>query len=194
MLRLETAELKSLNYEKWWILEMWKGDLSEVIAELRKQDTLNELVILVYETVVNSTRSPSLINAYIEQLLRPHGDNPVPIENVHKAAVLSLALIDPERAVRVYLEHDLYAYALCISQVRFPPHYHILYDVLVKYASYATSVGDYETAVMCFLRVNDVENAFATLLRRNVKNDEQCASIFVELSQKFEQFIKSKPK
>lgn len=191
MLRLESAELKALNYDKWWLLDMWRGDVRDVVAELRRTGSLNDLAVLVYETAVNSaSRNPALLNAYIEQL-RAAGHEQ--LDCVHKAVLLSLAVCDAERAVRIYMEHDLYQYALCLAHIRFPPQQHsvVLDDVLAKYAAYSNSVGDYETAVLCFLRLNDIESAYATLLRRNVKTDEQCAAIVQEISIKFENILKT---
>lgn len=190
MLRLETAELRAMNYDKWWLLDAWKGDIKDVIAELRRMNSLSDLAVIVYETAINSTRNPVLINAYIDQLRSSGNEH---MENIHKAVLLSLSLYQTDQAVRIYLEKDMYQYALCLAIIRRTPHFaDLVEEVLTKYASYATSVGDYETAVMCYLRLHDVESAFSSLLRRNTKGDEQCEKIIGELSAKLSDFLKLK--
>lgn len=190
MLRQETAELRAMGYDKWWLLDAWKGDMQHVIAELRRTNALSDLAVVVYETAVNSTRSPDLLNAYIDQL-RASGHEHV--ENVHKAVLLSLSLYQTEQAVRIYAEKDMYQYALCVAILRRAPQFAGLVDeVLGKYAVYATSVGDYETAVMCYLRLHDVESAFSSLLRRNTKGDEQCEKIVAEMSAKLNDYLRAK--
>lgn len=191
MLRQETAELRAMNYEKWWLLNMWKGDIKDTIDELCRTNTLTDLAVIVYETALNSpTRNPDVMNAYIEQLRASAKEHS---ENIHKAVLLSLSLYNVEKAVRIYLENDMYQYALCLAIIRKAPQFHeLVVEVLEKYAAYATSVGDYETAVMCHLRLHDVENAFSSLLRRNTKGDEACETIFEELSRKFKDFLSQK--
>lgn len=190
MLRLETAELRAINYDKWWLLDAWKGDIKEVMAELRRMNTLTDLAVLVYETAVNSTRNPGLINAYVDQLRTSGHEH---LENIHKAVLLSLSLYETEQAVRIYLEKDMYQYALCLAMIRRAPQFSDLLDeVLTKYATYASSVGDYETAVMCYLRLHDVESAFSSLLRRNTKGDEECERIVDEMSAKLNDYLKRK--
>lgn len=66
-------------------------------------------------------------------------------------------------------------------------------SVLDKYAAYANAVGDYETAALCHLRLNDVESAFGALLRRNFKGDEQSVAIFDQITAKFKLYLNSKP-
>lgn len=177
-----------MNYEKWWILDIWKGDIKYVIDELRRTNTLNDLAVIIYQTAINSTRNPTLLNAYIDQLSATSNEH---TDNINKAVLLSLSLYQVDQAIRIYLDHDMYQYALCLAIIRKAPQFHqIVNEVLLKYAAYATSVGDYETAVLCHLRLGDVESAFSSLLRRNTKGDETCEKIFEQICRKFNDYLK----
>lgn len=190
MLKLETTELRAINYDKWWLFEFWKGNISTVVEEMRVQNSLNEIIIILYETLVNATRKNDLIRAYIDQLSSPKQQPNH--ENMHKAVLFALALYDTEKAIDIYLNHDLYQYALALAQIRLPPEHSAINEILKKYASYTASVGDYEIAVTCFIRLKDLENAYSTLLRRNAKGDEQCGQIIENLSKKLNHFLKLK--
>jgi hypothetical protein len=78
----------------------------------------------------------------------------------------------------------MFQYALCLAHLRLNSNDCQLNDILNSYAKYATFTGDYETSVMCYIRLNDFENAYKVLMRRNVKNELETENIIKKLNQK----------
>lgn len=170
LLKLEQNELRKLNFEKWWIFDIWKGNICKIIKEFRDLNQLNEILFTLYQISTGyCENSIDLLNIFIEQLNKEAlAGN---MESAHKAVLYSLASYQVEKAIDIYLSNNLYQYALCIGLLRLPPNSPVLLRILNKYAMYSTHVGDYETAVLCYIRSGDFENAYKILLRRNTKND-----------------------
>lgn len=184
MLSLEQAELKRLNFDKWWIFEIWKGNVIKVINELKQENNLNDTLISLHQISFGlNDASKRLLYEYIDQLSRTN------LDQINKAVLFALTLFDVKKAIDIYLANNLFQYALCIAQLRLPPKHPLFFAVLNKYAIYATNTGDYETAIMCYIRAGDFENAFKVLIRRNWKNDAEIESIIKNLLKKFASFI-----
>lgn len=187
LIQIEEEELKRINYEKWWIFEIWKGNLYKVVRELKNSKQLNDLVMSLYQSMISviNTSSLELVNYYIGQL-SSNGNN---IESVNKAILHCCCTYQIEKAVEICLENNLFQYALCLAQIRLPLKSEILKKVLIKYAAYSTQVGDYETSVLCYIRLEDLENAYKTLIRRNAKNDCEFEQNLNFLSDKFKTYL-----
>lgn len=186
MLRLEQAELKRLNVDKWWYFEIWRGNIAKLVSESEVNNNLNDLLVNLYQIAVNAnsneanSNSSSVLNNYINQLAKGK------IEQINKAVLYSLALYDVNKAINIYLSHNMFQYALCLAHLRLAPKDPFLYEILKRYASYTTFIGDYETATMCYIRMAEFESASKVLIRRNVKNDLECESLIKELFKRLE--------
>jgi hypothetical protein len=184
MIRLEQAELKRLNVDKWWYFEVWRGNIAKLVNESEVNNNLNDLLVNLYQIAINAntneanSNSSSVLHSYIDQLAKGK------IEQINKAVLYSLALYDVYKAINIYLSHNMFQYALCLAHLRLAPRDPFLYDILKKYASYTTFIGDYETAAMCYIRMAEFENASKVLIRRNVKNDLECENLINELFKK----------
>lgn len=185
LLSLEEAELKKIQYDKWWIFEAWKGNIARVMDQSRANKQIDDALFTMYEIAVNSTRDPQLLDEYIEQLSTSRDP-----EHMHKAVLYALACSDPQRAVQIYLNAHMYPYALAIGHLRLAPNDPLFDTILLKYALHATLVGDFETAIQCYIRLNDIENALKLILRRNAKNDPECEQLIQSLTNRFENLIK----
>jgi len=184
MLRLEQAELKRLNVDKWWYFEIWRGNIAKLVSESEANNNLNDLLVNLYQIALNANNneanssSTSVLNNYISQLTKGKTDQ------INKAVLYSIALYDVHKAINIYLSHNMFQYALCLAHLRLAPKDPFLYEILKKYASYATFIGDYETAAMCYIRMAEFESASKVLIRRNVKNDLECEALIKELLKK----------
>lgn len=188
LIAIEEAELKRIGYDKWWIFEIWKGNLYRIVKELKDLKHLNDLVMSLYQSMISIVNKSSLelVNSYIEQLSF-NGSN---FDSVNKAILHCCCTYQVEKAVDICLENNLFQYALCIAQIRLPLKCEILRKILIKYAAYSTQVGDYETSVLCYIRLGDLENAYKTLIRRNAKNDTEFEQNLNYLSEKFKIYLK----
>ena len=165
-------------FEFRYILDVWLGNLAKVFNELYQQNNLNDIIFNLYQLSVSSNpNSIEFLGEYIQQLSQSSNN-----ERIHKAALYALASYDVHKAVEIYLANHLYLYALVITQLRLPHTY--LNKILNAYAIYATNNGDYETAVMCYIRVGDFESAYKILIRRNVKSDVESESLIASLMTK----------
>ena len=187
MLELEQAELRRLGSDKWWILEVWTGNLAKVFHELHKQHNLTDVLFNLYQ--ISYSSNPNVmpfLDEYIEQLARsgPATSN----EKVHKAALYSLAAYNVYKAIEVYTSNHLFQYALCIAHMRLAHDDPVILQTYSKYGMYATVTGDYETAVQCHMRAGDFENAYKVLMRRNAKSDNESEilikNLLISLSKK----------
>ena len=192
MTELEQTELKRINYEHHWIYEVWRGNLGKLIeASLLDRECLSDLLVNLFHIATTSTSSShsaaaaetgkQVLNKLVSQLVSKHNAS---LEEINRAAMYLLAAHDTQRAIQVYMSKNMYAYALCIGQLRLAPRSPLLYEILEKYASYAIYAGDYETAIMCYLRLADFENAFKILSRRSAKNDLELDALIKTLSAK----------
>lgn len=192
ILHEEQAELKRLNFEKWWILEIWKGNITKIVKEFRESNSLNDTLYCLYQTSTGfNENSIELLNIYIEQLSK---ETSTFHDSVHKAVMYSLASYQVDKAIEIYLSNNLYQYALCLAQLRLSPKSSLFQKVLSKYAAYSTHVGDYETAIMCYIRDRDFENAYKVLLRRNSKNDLEFENMIKILSDKLSGHLNAETK
>ena len=44
MTRKEYAELKRLSFDKWWISEVWRGNILNIINEFKEQSNLDDFL------------------------------------------------------------------------------------------------------------------------------------------------------
>lgn len=185
-IRLEETELHSLGFEKWWIFQLWCGNVAKVFNELMNTNQMNDLVFSLFQLSINPSlaSSPALV-AYIKQLSKSstHADS------VHKSVLYLLCSYDITGAVEMYIENNMFTYALCLAQLRLPPKSNLLKRVLLKYAGYMSFTGDYETAALCFIRLGDFENAYKVLIRRNYKHLEGDENLKSDLFEKFSKYL-----
>jgi hypothetical protein len=194
MLGVEQAELKRLGSDKWWIFDVWRGNISKLANELTKSQSLSDLLLSLYQasqwrffnSSKDSSNGHSLLDDYIEQLCKSGIQN---AECVHKAVMYSLASHNVAKAVQIYLAHNMYQYALCVSQLRSAPGDELIERSLQGYASYASNNGDFETALLCYIRLADFESSCKMLSRRDHKNDPECINLIDSLFKKFLKFI-----
>ncbi|RNA10722.1 gem-associated 5 [Brachionus plicatilis] len=187
LLRQEETELKRMGFERWWIFEIWKGNLFKVVKELKDSKQLNDLIMSLYQSTISVLNKSclELVNSYIEQLSL-NGNNS---DCVIRAILHCCCTYQIQKAVDICLEYNMYQYALCIAQIRLAADSEILSKILIKYAVYSTQVGDYEMAVLCYIRLGDLENAYKTLIRRNSKNDSEFEHCLKLLSEKFKVYL-----
>ncbi len=185
MLSLEQTELKKIGYEKWWIFDIWRGNLAKVVNEQINQSQMSDLLFGLFQVSITTSSNKTVLESFVKQLSAKESSS----ESVHKSVMYALCSYDLERALEIYLDHNMYHYALCLAQLRLPPRNVILLEILSKYASYAAYTGDYETAALGYIRLVDFENAYKCLLRRNYKNDADAEQIKAILFEKFSRFI-----
>ena len=187
LLSYEQIELIRLNSDKWWIFEVWRGNLAKIFHEFCERNSLNDVIFNLYQISISSNGNVlTFLNEYIDQLSKFPASSQ---DTVHKAAMYSLAAYDVNRAIEIYMTHNYYAYALVVAQLRLVPNDPYLKRIFSKYGKYASQIGDYETAVLCFLRIADFENAFKTLNRRNFKNDEETETLAKTLMKNITSFL-----
>jgi tetratricopeptide (TPR) repeat protein len=115
---------------------------------------------------ISSFKDHSITFDYIEQLIQS-GD-------YQKAALYSMALFNIPKAIEIYLQSNQYLCALCVAQLRLSFLNKSLFEqVLQKYANYLAQNGDYETSVLCYIRLRDLKQASKVLTRRIIQNEEQ---------------------
>ena len=185
MLRSEQAELKRLNFDKWWICDIWRGNLLKIVNEFKQQNNMDDFLFSLYHIAVDSNNASSreLLETYIEQLSKST------LDHINKAVLYALASYDVKRAIEIYLANNLFQYALCLAQLRLPSKSPLLSHVLNKYAQFANISGDYETAALCYIRLADFENGFKCLIRRNCKNDQESEQLIKNILDKFALFM-----
>jgi len=122
------------------------------------------------------------LSLYIDQLSR--SGTLTSNDKVHKAALYALASYDVHRAIDIYMSNSLYVYALVIGQLRLAPNDPYLDTVLNRYGAYATTNGNYETGVMCYMRSGDFESAYKAVWRRSVKGDVESEGLVKALMSK----------
>lgn len=182
MVDLEHAELKRLGSDKWYILDVWRGNLAKVFKEFYDQNQLNDIIFNLYQISVSSNPiTLEFLTEYIDQLSKNSSSNN---EKIHKAVLYSLASYDVHKALEIYVANNLYLYALTLAQLRLAPTDPYLNIILNKYGVFATMNGDYEMGVMCYMRSGDFENAYKVLIRRNVKNDVESEVLIKNLLEK----------
>lgn len=180
MIELEQAELKRLSIDKWWFLDIWLGNLAKIFQLFKDQSLLNDCVFNLYQISQSSNPNTLLfLNEYVNQLAQ--SGTATNSDQIHKAVLYSLASFNVHKAIEIYCSKHMYQYALCIAHLRLSPDDKTFTDILTKYAIYATFTGDYETSVMCYIRLADFENASKVLIRRNVKNDIETENIIKKL-------------
>jgi hypothetical protein len=166
MLLCEEAELKRQGYEKYWIFDVWRGNLTKLVNEMDSKKALNDFLVLLHQLAIDPSESrSSLVNSYIQQMQKGG------LEQINKSVLIALASYNIEQAIHIYISQNMFPYALCLAQVRLGPNNQLFYEVLESYASFSAHNGDYESAAMCFIRLSDFENAFKILNRRDAKND-----------------------
>jgi len=186
MIKCEQAELKRLNFEKWWIFDIWRGNILKLVNDFKQQKlNLDDFLFSLYHISLDSNNKniSDVLKNYIDQLSNGTMDQ------INKAVLYALASYDVKRAIEIYLKNNLYQYALCLAQLRLMPKSPLLHEVLNKYASFANSSGDYETAVLCYIRLGDFENGFKCLIRRNCKNDFENENLIKNILEKFSLFM-----
>lgn len=163
LVKLEEKHLKEIGSDKWWIFDIWKGNIGKIMNE--SKDKLNDFFMALYQTSISSLKDQSLTINYIEQLVQT-GD-------YQKAALYAVVLNIP-KSIEIYLLSNQYLCALCIAQLRLSFLNKSLFkQVLQKYAHYSAQNGDYETSVLCYIRLRDLEQASKVLTRRIIQNEEQ---------------------
>lgn len=171
MLDVEEEELRHQNSDKWFIFCIWRGNMQKVFREFEAKGLLNDFIYSLYQcSVVNfkafSGEENAFLSSYCEQLCRN--------DDAQRAALYYTASNDIQKAIEVYLKNNQYRFALCLAQIRLSvTHKDILREILAKFAQFSAVNGDYETAVLCFIRLRDLTNASRVLMRRTVANEEQ---------------------
>jgi hypothetical protein len=188
MLSVEQVELRKTGYDKWWIFEVWRGNLAKVVNEQLTLNQMNDLLFSLFQLAVSNPVNRTVMEGYVRQLSTREASSSSS-DSVHKSVMYALCSFEIERALEIYLDHNMYQYALCVAQLRLPAKSAVLMDVLSKYASYAAYTGDYETAALGYIRLLDFENALKCLLRRNYKNDAEAELLKNNLFDKFAGFI-----
>lgn len=186
LIEIEQAELKRLNSDKWWYFDVWLGDLAKTFHWFQEQAQINDLIFNLFQ--ISQSSNPNTLqylNEYIKQLASSNTN-----DQVHKAALYSLASFDVHKAIEIYCSKNMYQYALCVAHLRLSSLDETINEILAKYAAYATFTGDYETSVMCYIRLADFENAYKVLIRRNFKNDSEIEELINKVLLKFQLFIK----
>ncbi len=159
---------------------MWLGNLAKLFNDLHQQNNLNDIIFNLYQISVSSNPiTLDFLGIYIEQLSK--GGTSTSNEKVHKAAMYALASYDVHKAIEIYTKNCLFVYALVIGQLRLSANDPCLENVLNKYGVYATTNGNYETGVMCYIRNGDFESAYKALWRRSVKGDEESETLIKTL-------------
>ncbi len=90
-----------------------------------------------------------------------------------QSSLYNIAAYDLNTAIDIYLQHNQYQYAICLAQLRFNINDAIFQRVFTEYATYTKVNGDFETAVLAYIRLADFSNALNALNRRSIVNDEQ---------------------
>ena len=185
MIKCEQAELKRLSFDKWWIFEAWRGNILKMFNDFKQQNNLDDLLLSLYHISIDSNNKNLVdpLKTYIDQL--SNGT----LDQINKAVLFALASYDVKKAIDIYLKNNLFQYALCLAQLRLMPNSPLLQEVLSRYAFFANSSGDYETAVMCYIRLGDFENGFKCLIRRNCKNDLENENLIKKILEKFSLFM-----
>ncbi len=183
----EQAELKKHNYDKYWIFDVWRGNLVKLINEMQNQNGLNDFLVLLSHLSITSNQHSNeiILNNYIQNLQKGK------LEQINKAALIALASYNLDQAIQIYLSNNLFHYALCLAQIRLSPNSDLFYHVLDKYASCTAHNGDYETSAMCFIRMSDFENAYKIVSRRDAKNDSETQHLTKYLLNKLEFLLQS---
>lgn len=161
-------------------MDIWLGNLANVFNDFYEQNNLNDIIFNLYQISVSSNPNTlQFLGEFIDQLARgPNNDK------IHKAVMYSLASFDVHKAIGIYVANNLYLYALVLAQLRLAPTDPYLSIVLNAYGIYATNNGDYETAVMCYIRSADFESAYKVLIRRNAKSDAESEALIRDLMTK----------
>jgi len=185
MLKCEEIELKRLSFEKWWIFEAWKGNIIKIVNDFKQENNIDDFLFSLYHISIDSNNKnmSDLLKIYIDEL--SNGT----LDQTNKAVLYALASYDVKKAIEIYINKNLFQYALCLAQLRLMPNSPLLHEVLSKYAFFANSSGDYETAVMCYIRLADFENGFKCLIRRNCKNDVENENLIKKILEKFSLFM-----
>ena len=145
--------------------------MARVASELVELGQMTDTLFSLLQLSLNSTSEcilSSPLDSYINQL----SSREASVDSVHRAVLYALCAYDIERAIRIYTEHKMFAYALCLAQVRLPAGSELIGQVLSRYAAHSAYTGDYETAALCFIRLSEFENAQRALLRRAYKGSE----------------------
>lgn len=175
--------IKCFDQFQRYILDVWLGNLAKLFSDLCQQKALNDIIFNLYQISVSSNPNTlEFLNEYIDQLAK--SGSATSNEKVHKAVLYALASYNVHKAIEIYVANNMYLYALTIGQLRLAPGDPYLNIILNKYGLYATSNGDYETGVMCYLRSCDFESAYKVLLRRNSKGDEETELLIKDLMNK----------
>ena len=199
----EQIELKNAQSDKWYIFDVWKGDLGKLVEQLDEQENLNDFHLNLYQlSRGSSTDTKALISRQIDKLVKlnkggftssattskqQHQTINYHLENVNKAAMYALALYDPKRAVSIFLDNNYHQYALCLANLRLRPDDELLLKILHQYAEYSIGNGDYETAILCYLRLGRVEDCLKLLMRRDPsKNGPEYTLLFNTLFERFQ--------
>ncbi|CAF1097727.1 unnamed protein product [Brachionus calyciflorus] len=189
LLKLEELELKRINYEKWWIFDIWKGNLFKIVKQFKETNQMNDLILNLYQSMIScsSPVSKELIDGYIDQLSSK--ENSSNLDLIHKAVMYCCTSYQIEKAIDIFMNFNLYLYALCLAQIRSVSQSDLINRILIKYALYSNQVGDYETAVLCYVRLGDFENAYKILIRRNAKSDPEFEADIKFLLEKFSKYL-----
>ena len=193
MLEMEETELKRIQSDKWWYLEIWKGNLANIFSIFKNENTLNDCIFNLYQiSQFSNPNTLSFLIEYINQLAVVNTTSSNNTDQIHKAVMYSLASFNIHKAIDIYCSKNMFQYALCIAHVRLSHEDPVLNETLIKYAAYSTFTGDYETSLMCYIRLNDIENAYKVLIRRNIKNDTETEKVIEKLLEKFSQQMNNK--
>lgn len=161
-------------------MDIWLGNLASVFNDFYEQNNINDIIFNLYQISVSSNPNTlQFLSEYIDQLSKSSNN-----EKIHRAVMYALASFDVHKAIGIYVANNLYLYALVLAQLRLPPTDSYLSIVLKAYGIYATNNGDYETAVMCYIRSGDFESAYKVLIRRNVKSDAESEDLIGRLMAK----------
>ena len=175
LLDIEYEELKSTdqvsisNY--FWLFDVWKGNIEKLMTEIDSYNLVNDFFFTIYQISITPSiyQENKFFDNYLRQLLTNN--------EFHKVAIYYIVSYRINEAIELYLEHNQYQFALCLAQLRLdktiPEDNCLFKKVLFKYANYSTQNGDYETAVLAYMRIKDLQNASKSITRRIAANEEQ---------------------
>jgi hypothetical protein len=173
LLDLENEELKSSNVMSTycWLFDVWKGNIEKLMFELESNNLINDFFFTLYQISITPTiyQDNKFFDTFLQQLLASN--------EFHKVALYYIVSYKIHDAIELYLRHNQFQFALCLAQLRLDKTLtddnELFRKVLLRYAVYAAYNGDYETAVLAYIRIKDLANASMVLVRRMPANDEQ---------------------
>ena len=180
-----TTSTSSSLSDKSYVFDIWKGNFSKAINNLAKKSQLNDFHLSLYQLALNGNLDDNvkeLVDGYVNECLmknlllnnnnnnnnnKSNNKSQTTLDNLNKAVLYALACYDVPKAIDIYMKAKHFQYALCLANLRLRGDNQLIVDILNKYADYSLANGDYETAILCNLRLNKIDNCLKLLMRRD---------------------------